>query len=476
VAQTPSEFQQLISGLAADLSPKIDRLTQRLGTLTQSEVLAFVTDAYPELITPYMSLAADTTADWYEDLPAKLDTPAFAAAPAELLPEEQLAASARWAMLENDPATALKGTATRSVFRSQRDTVMVNANREGVRWARHASATACGFCRMLATRGAAYRKQALALRSHDGCHCVAVPNRDGRFEPMPYVEQWQADYSAARSDGHRTPKAIAQAMERAGAERVRQAAAQAAELKRQQDISVWLDAEDDYAHSLAYWRRVDAEDLHSIPAADLAEPAPPAVSESALDKAVRELEEAIDSGDDDRIEAAAAAVERAEQAELKAAAAEERKAAKANADADRIVALIDEEGWDPAEAEAEVTGKSVEAIRRRDFIAQARADGHEGNGFDELLASVFNERVAEMAIAAENATNGYMVKKQYELTVNPKQLWSVNDTTARKWMTEEMAAWFDENGRLTRPILRQMVLRGEYSIRKFNQSSQDYLQ
>lgn len=475
MAQTPSEFQQLISGLTADLSSKIDRLAPALSRLDQSEVLAFVTDAYPDLATPYLSAAADTTVVWYEDLPAKLGAKPFAATPPDLLPEEQLAASARWAMLQNDPATALKGTATRSVFRSQRDTVMVNARREGVRWARHAAATACGFCRMLATRGAAYSKQSLALKSHDGCHCVAVPDRDGRFQPAPYVEQWQVDYNAARSDGQRSPKAIAQAMERAGAERVRVAAAQAAERKRQSDIAVWLDAEDDYAHSLAYWRRVDTEDLHSIPPADLAEPAVVAAPETALDKAVRELEEAIDSGDDNRIELAAVAVERAEQAELKATRAEERKAAKANAAADRIVALI-EEGWDPAEAEAEVTGKTVEAIRRRDFIAQARAEGHQGAGFDELLASVFDERVAEMAIAAENATNGYMVKHQYELTVNPKQLWRVNDTTARKWMTDEMAAWFDENGRMTRPILRQMILSGEYNFGKSTQHSQDYLQ
>jgi hypothetical protein len=81
--------------------------------------------------------------------------------------------------------------------------------------------------------------------------------------------------------------------------------------------------------------------------------------------------------------------------------------------------------------------------------------------------------VDELAIVAENATRGKMVRTRYELQVSAKQLWSVNDATARKWMSEEMAAWFDENGRLTRSSLREMILSGNYARRA---TSQDYLQ
>ena len=149
---------------------------------------------------------------------------------------------------------------------------------------------------------------------------------------------------------------------------------------------------------------------------------------------------------------------------------------KAAAQSAQILKLIDEEGWDPAEAESEVTGKSVESIRRRDFITQSRAEGHAGAGFDDLLSSVHQRMIDELAIAAEDATNGYMVKRQYMLKVSPKQLWSVNDATARKWMSDEMAAWFDENGRLTRSTLREMILSGSYSAQRFARSNQDYLQ
>ncbi|MFV8169837.1 ADP-ribosyltransferase [Mycolicibacterium peregrinum] len=117
-------------------------------------------------------------------------------------------------MLQSDPALALKGTATRSVFSGSRDTVITNANREGVRWARHASANACGFCRMLATRGAVYHSQALAKKSHDHCHCLAVPDRDGLYVPAPYVEQWERDYAQARRGGATTPGQIANAMDK----------------------------------------------------------------------------------------------------------------------------------------------------------------------------------------------------------------------------------------------------------------------
>lgn len=500
-----SEFQGLLAGLAADLGTKVDRLAPQVARLGQAERLAFITDAYPALAVPYLSAAADATAVWYDEQPVDLDARPFTAEPAALLPDEQLAASGRWAMLQANPAAALKGTATRSVLAAQRDTVIVNAGREGVRWARHASPTACGFCRMLATRSeeylykssgvvfdkelGAYRtkvigkrgrtrgKRKLGDRYHDNCHCIAVPVRDNNFQPAPHVAQWEADYRAALKTGATSAKQIALGMEDVAAQRAKAAAGRA--IERRDDLAVDLDAADLEAHAIEYWRRVDAEDLHSIPTRDLDSPIPEIV-ESPMDRAARELDEAIAAGDDARIDKAADALEKIEDAERRAAAkaarAAERKAAKANAQSDEIIRLIDNEGYDPVEAEATVTGKSVESIRRRDFIAQARADGHRGAGFDELLTSVHQRRVDELAIEAENATNGYMVKSKYQLTVSSKSLWQVNDATARKWMSDEMAEWFDQNGRLTRSMLREMALSGRYSMGRFAAQGQDYLQ
>lgn len=215
MALAVSEFQLLLAQLSADLGTKIDRLVPNLNRLSQPELLAFVTDAYPELVTPYIAAGNNLTTVWYDEQPTAPEAKPFYAEPAEVVTVDQLAASARWAMLQRNPTAALRGTATRAVFSGSRDTVITNTNREGIRWARHASANACGFCRMLATRGAVYRSQALAKKSHDHCHCLAVPDRDGLYLPAPYVEQWERDYAQARKDGATSPGQIATAMDKA---------------------------------------------------------------------------------------------------------------------------------------------------------------------------------------------------------------------------------------------------------------------
>ncbi|MCC9182576.1 hypothetical protein [Mycolicibacterium mageritense] len=482
MALSPPEFQQLLAGLAADLGSKIDTLTPSIGRLDRREQLTFISDAYPALTTPYLAGAGNLTAVYYDEQPAGPAASDFVAVPADLAPEKQLAASARWALLQRDPAEALKGSATRAVFGASRNTVILNARREGVRWARHASATACGFCRMLATRGAVYRGEALAKKSHDRCHCIAVPDRDGTYEPPAYVEQWQADYVAARRDGATSAADIARGMERAAQDRVRVAAQRVTERRHAADVAAWLDAEDDHLAALAYWRRVDAEDLHSMPAPATPVEQPPA--ETPMERAARELDEAIASGDDDRVERAAIALEKLEDAERKAAErkarrrerARERRAAQVNAQSDEILAKI-EQGYDPAEAEAEVTGKSVESIRRRDFMRMARAEGLPGKGFEQLLSSAFQRHVSELAIEAENATNGFMLSARYDGKVNAKTLWYVSDKKAREMMSGDMAAWFDEHGgRITRQIFKQMVLSGRYGLRRYTATGEDFLQ
>lgn len=487
------EFRQLLVSLADDLGSKIDRLGESVGRLDRGELLAFITDAYPELVTPYIAEAQDATATWYEDQPTLAGAKRFHAEPAALPSVEQLATSGRWAIGQSDSAAALKGSAKRSIFRGSRNTVVANARREGVRWARYARPGACGFCRMLATRsvtvgGSLYLSEGTALaasrshivKGHDWCTCLVVPDRDGEYVGPDYVQQWAADYERATKEGARSAGEIAQAMERIGNERDARAAAGAVQRRQDANVAAWLDAEFEHRAAVEYWRRVDAEDLHAMPA-----PEPKrAPAESPMDRAIRELDEAVASGDNDRIEAAAVALEELEATERKDAErkarrreqAYDRRAAAANEQADRILELI-EQGYEPAEAEADVTGKSIESIRRRDFMASARAEGHSGTSFEQLLSSVYYRRVNELAIEAENATNGYMLKKKYEGKGNVKELWTGSDKRARELMSEEMAAWFDENGgRLTRQIFKQMILSGQYGLRRYTSSGEDYLQ
>lgn len=503
------EFQGVLAELSGRAGIAVDRLVPRLSGLTEAEGLRFITDAYPALIDPYLSASSKLTTQWYAEQPARQQPagksanaqlagdfrggPAntqggklFVPEPAPLPDPDRLGANARWALLQNDPVVALQGSATRAVMDSSRRTVLDNAKREGVRWVRYASVTACGFCRMLATRGAVYKSADTALRSHDHCVCLAVPDRNGSYQPPDYVQQWEQDYLQARRDGLTTPQEISRAMEAAGEQRTATRQWLNAEKAHQRNVSDWLDAEFVHNNAVDYWQNVDAElgkaFAEPAPKAEpTAEPAAKAEpAEAPLDRLLREANAAMETGDYDKADkllAEADKLERAQQAKAaKAAKADKDKARRQAADAakqDEVLNLV-EQGWEPAEAESHVYGKSVESIRRRDFMSQARGDGHNGKSFDALVGDVHAEMAAEQFWKAEAATNGYMLKRKCEGKVDPRKLWTMNEAAARKYMSEEMAAWFDQHGRLTRAALRESVLSGKGNWR--NPLTADFLQ
>lgn len=213
MAVAVAEFQALLTRLANALGADVQKLLANADRLDRAELLKFVTEAYPELAAAYLQASGQLTTQWYAEQPVAIG--GFVPVSAALAPAEQLAAQARWSVLQLAPIGALQGKATQMVFEESRRTVVENVEREGVRWARHASANACSFCRMLATRGAAYRSEATALRSHSHCHCLAVPDRDGGYSPPPYVARWQEQYrDARRNAGSGRPQAILTAWDR----------------------------------------------------------------------------------------------------------------------------------------------------------------------------------------------------------------------------------------------------------------------
>ncbi|AMU55749.1 hypothetical protein PP614_16610 [Mycobacteroides abscessus] len=588
------EFQGLLSELSNRLGGEVANLVPRLDRLDDGERRRFITSAYPQIATPYLAAAGDLTAAFYDAQPSL--TRGFTAQPAALAPVEQLAASGRWGIAQRDPIIALQGSATRSVFDSSRSTVLHNVTREtGAQWARYASANACGFCRMLATRsigsGSLYSSERAATRVvgrgkdmspmerriraaggeriggrfiaagrsprgnqkigdryHDHCRCTAVAIRPGdTYEPPDYVYQWERDYvEATRALGRsgepltatnvvrhmettaaeRTAKVqaarTAQAADEAFAQQVRnehwqatldwldaedaqiarnryfQQIDDAAEAERRQRILSWLDAEDEHRAAVAYWHRVDDE-LRAVPAVEhgAAQTAVSAdvsatVAESELDRAVAKLEAALASGADDatilRLSEAAEAIERKVSAEDAATALRTRRREQAAARReaadrdkwDRIIALIEDEGYDPAEAESKVTGVDIVKIWKRDFMAQARRDGHYGDSFEELLGSVHKQRVAELYLEAENATRGALFKRSSikadgTFPFDPILFWSMPAERVRKHASPELAEWFDQNGRLTRTMMRNAILSGR-GWKEHGGDREDFLQ
>ncbi|KAA0021812.1 VG15 protein [Antrihabitans cavernicola] len=200
---TAAEFQAVLGDLNTVMLGDLDAMWSHAADWDAQEFRSWVLDAYPDVASPYVDAAGDLAADWYDDAAPELE---FKAKPAALPPVEQMRASAGWALSNESAFELLAGSAQRMLFNGSRQTVLGAVEQEaGATWARHASGTACSFCRMLATRSNVYVSKGAAehgksgSRYHDNCHCLAVMVRPGcSFEPAPYVSAWEADYKAAR--------------------------------------------------------------------------------------------------------------------------------------------------------------------------------------------------------------------------------------------------------------------------------------
>lgn len=186
-----------------------------------------VREVLPELIELYGTSAAGLGADWYDDLRDDAEAPgSYTARLAETPPADQVDALARWGvgpLFSATPDAAaslalLAGGLQRLVVGMDRGTIEASAHADpaGPIYSRHASANACAFCRMLATRGAVYGSEAAATRVvgrsdgrlrgsqslgrkfHDHCRCTSVPSWPGQEVPRaPYVADWDTAYTEA---------------------------------------------------------------------------------------------------------------------------------------------------------------------------------------------------------------------------------------------------------------------------------------
>lgn len=200
-----------------------------VSTLTIAELLRFwgsldvadsvpsavaVREFLPELVDVYAPLSAEVAASFYDDARAAANAPgSFLADLAPARSVDKLQHMISWAVAPlfretPDPVlglSRLSGGTQLEIADSARDTIDLNitADEKGrPRFARHASANACSFCRLMATRGAVFRTAASAGSGHayhSHCHCVAYPVFEGEQDESPaYVVQWERDYRAAR--------------------------------------------------------------------------------------------------------------------------------------------------------------------------------------------------------------------------------------------------------------------------------------
>lgn len=171
-----------------------------------------------DLIGDFSEMSATLGADFYEDLREAAEVPGtYNAVLADPIPDAQIRASASWAAnaIYVEEQKILRDAAAfldRMVADQDRLTIDANVGRDPAqpRYARYASATACAFCALNATRGPAFRSEdTAASKYHDHCRCIAVPSwgRDD-FTEAPYVADWRQAYYAATEAGAKDTKAV----------------------------------------------------------------------------------------------------------------------------------------------------------------------------------------------------------------------------------------------------------------------------
>jgi hypothetical protein len=150
-------FQRLLVTLSEKVAQSVTDLWNQLDGLDSEIRWMALQASYPEVVDPFLAASGSVTAEWYSSLDP--NSP-FAVEVASQVSRGALAANVQWALTQDDVLSSLVGSAERQMFNMSRETIVSNVEREGVMYARHASANACAFCRMLATRGAVYASEA----------------------------------------------------------------------------------------------------------------------------------------------------------------------------------------------------------------------------------------------------------------------------------------------------------------------------
>lgn len=252
-AQQQTEHQLAQTAL---LTLAVDEMLEQLGnleSLSPERAAALARDVIADLALVWGDEAASLNVDWYDELRAEVAVAlgaAYAAQLADPIPADEIQDDLGWALAplflpegpNYDQSTGrLAGKLMYYVGEMGRDTIAASAAGDpvGTTYARHASANACAFCRLMATRGATYLSattgedgvqrvlvtgdidprtrevtrgprgsRSPGEKFHDNCKCIAVPQFPGdTLEPAPYVDQWMQDYRKAAAQAGGTTRA-----------------------------------------------------------------------------------------------------------------------------------------------------------------------------------------------------------------------------------------------------------------------------
>lgn len=181
---------KLRSGVASLTTLALADLAKLWPQITVGTAASPLHDVMPALVTKYGMAAATLAADWYDDERDRVNPASrFRAIPADL-GDAGAHALVGWATTKATDDAALRalvaGGVQRRLAGASRQTVMGSslADPAAEGWQRQAAGDTCGFCLMLASRGAVYSEQTADFAAHDDCDCIAVPAWGGRPRPV----------------------------------------------------------------------------------------------------------------------------------------------------------------------------------------------------------------------------------------------------------------------------------------------------
>lgn len=187
---TPLESKAALGILTDDAADTIEWTLRRASGSFESRRLQLI-ETGSAVIGYYSEGSAALAVDFYDEKRATVEARGrFAAEPVILDRVVRIRRGLAWAsepLSRDDDVAALgrlREIVQSEVVRPYRSTILEARRRdpETAGWMRIASPAACGFCKMLAAKGAIYRKATATFAAHDSCRCTAVPMFKG--EPL----------------------------------------------------------------------------------------------------------------------------------------------------------------------------------------------------------------------------------------------------------------------------------------------------
>lgn len=195
----------------------------------------------------------------------------------------------------------------------------------------------------------------------------------------------------------------------------------------------------------------------------------------SLDQLTEEMTASIDVEDFDRMDRFAAEIDRREAANLRAREKRERnRSAKERAQSAKYDELL-AAGVDDETAIEQAFGIGVVQQRRMNAISTLRGWGYQGRSLDDLFKAWHRDEAHDEYLRAEEATRTHMLKSRYEGKMDARSLWFRNEATARKYASDELLEWWDQNGRATVEELKARLM-DPTELARIQASRSDFLQ